>query len=89
MEVNSCLLLNRKLFIKNNTNYITRNIDNASCDVVMNVGKPQRKFVVRIIDLDSNKSKNFSIYNADVDLDLKTIHDEIVTHIEKSLGVKK
>lgn len=55
----------------------------------MHIGKPERKFVVRIIDLKSKRSKNFSIYDGDGNISLDKIHDEIMKYAEKSLGGKK
>ena len=31
----------------------------------MKIGKPKRKFLIRIIDLDTQKSVNFSVYQDD------------------------
>lgn len=45
----------------------------------MIVGKPKRKFIIRIIDVESGKSKNISIYNTDLTI------DEIYEIVEKCL----
>jgi len=47
----------------------------------MKIGKPKRKFLVRIIDLDTRKSKNFSVYDAE--LDLERFHRLLRKSLEK------
>lgn len=55
----------------------------------MHIGKPERRFVVRIIDLSTNKSRNFSIYDGNEKATLDEIHDKIMKLASKSLGLKK
>jgi hypothetical protein len=83
------LLQNRKFYKEGDTKYVIENIIiSVTKDVIMRVGKPERRFVVRIIDLKSNKSKNFSIYDGNEDMTLDKIHDRIVDFTEKLLGGK-
>ena len=46
---------------------------------VMKIGKPDRSFIVRIVDLKSNRSKNISIYGEGK---LEKIHKAILKALE-------
>jgi len=46
----------------------------------MRVSKPKRKFLVRIIDLESGKSKNFSIY--DTRISLEKLYRKVIRALE-------
>jgi len=51
----------------------------------LRVGKPERRFVVRVIDLKTRRSKNFSIYDGN-DVSLNDVYSMIKEFTEKSLG---
>ncbi len=53
----------------------------------MKIGKPKRKFLVRIIDLDTQKSMNFSVYQDEGEnLSLRSFYKFVRKAVEKSLG---
>ena len=51
----------------------------------MHVGKPERRFVVRVIDLKTKRSKNFSIYDGNT-VSLNSIYSMIKQFAEKVVG---
>ena len=54
----------------------------------MKIGKPKRKFLIRIIDLDTQKSVNFSVYQDDGEnLSLRRFSTLVKKAIES--GVKR
>jgi len=52
----------------------------------MKIGKPKRKFLIRIIDLDTQKSVNFSVYQEEGEnLALKKFSHFVRKAIERGL----
>ena len=54
----------------------------------MKIGKPRRKFLIRVIDLEENRSKNISIYDSQIELE--KLYKLVLTTLEKiSRGMKE
>ena len=47
----------------------------------MKIGKPRRKFLIRVIDLEENRSKNISIYDSQIELE--RLYELVLSTLER------